>query len=116
MLTLLAILAISALTTATAAHATRMSMGSGADHAMHMTDMMHAPAITALDCDAGAPCGSGDAAMCAFVCAGLSAVALLPGGEAAQAHGAARHEALSEAIHVSRAPGLNKRPPKPRLL
>jgi hypothetical protein len=93
-----------------------MSMNSGVDHAMHVADMMHAPVIADLSCDAGEHCGSADAEMCEFVCAGLSAFLTSAGGEARDAHGTASHDARSEAIHVSRAPGLNERPPKLRLL
>lgn len=114
--TMLAILAITVVTTATSAHATRMSMNSGADHAMHVADMAHASVIADLDCDAGEHCGSANAEMCEFVCAGLSAFLTSAGGEAGHAHGAASHDVASEAIHVSLAPGLNERPPKLRLL
>ncbi|MFU8882090.1 MAG: hypothetical protein ACNA7Q_06965 [Rhodobacterales bacterium] len=113
---MLAILAITAVTTVTSAHATRMGMDSGVDHAMHVADMMHAPVIAGPDCGAGERCGSADAEMCAFVCAGLSAFLTSAGGEAGDAHGTAGHDRPSAAIHVSRAPGLNERPPKLRLL
>ena len=114
--TMLAILAITVVTTVTSAHATRMSMNSGVDHAMHVADMMHSPVISGFDCDAGEHCGSADAEMCEFVCAGLSAFLTSAGEEAGHAYGAASHDVPSAAIHVSRAPGLNERPPKLRLL
>lgn len=114
--TMLAILAITAFTTVTSAHATRMSMNSGVDHSMDVADKMHAPIIAVLDRDAAEHCGSADAAMCEFVCAGLSAFLTSAGGEGGHAHGAASHDVPSAAIHVSRAPGLNERPPKLRLL
>ncbi|WOI31167.1 hypothetical protein [Sulfitobacter dubius] len=115
-ITMLAILAITVVSTATSAHATRMSMNSGVDHARHVADMMHSPVIASPDCAAGEHCGQADSEMCAFVCAGLSAFLTSAGGEAGHAHGAASHDVASEAIHVSRAPGLNERPPKLRLL
>ena len=114
--TMLAILAITVVTTVTSAHATRMSMNSGVDHAMHVADMMHSPVLSGFDCDAGEHCGSADAEMCEFVCAGLSAFLTSAGEEAGHAYGAASHDVPSAAIHVSRAPGLNERPPKLRLL
>lgn len=114
--TMLAILAITVVTTVTSAHATRMSMNSGVDHSMHVADMTHSPVISGLGCDAGEHCGSADAEMCEFVCAGLSAFLTSAGGEAEDAHGTTSHDVPSEAIHVSRAPGLNERPPKLRLL
>jgi len=77
---------------------------------------MHAPVIADLGCDAGEHCGSADAEMCEFVCAGLSAFLTSPGGETVHVHGTASHGFPSEAIHVSRAPGLNKRPPELHLL
>ncbi len=116
LVTMLAILAITVVTALTSAHAARMSMNSDADHAMHVADMMHAPVIADLGCNAGERCGSADAEMCAFVCAGLSAFLTSAGGEVGHAHGTASHDNRSEAIHVSRAPGLNERPPKLRLL
>ncbi len=116
LVTMLAILAITAVTTVTSAHAARMSMNSGADHAMHVADMMHAPVIADFGCDAGEHCGSADAEMCEFVCAGLSPFLTSTGGEAGHAHGTASHGDRSDANHVSRAPGLNERPPKLRLL
>lgn len=114
--TMLAILAIIVVTTVTSAHATRMSMNSGVDHSTHVADMMHSPVIAGLGCDAGEHCGSADAEMCEFVCAGLPPFLTSAAGEAGRAHGTASHDFPSEAIHVSRAPGLNERPPKLRLL
>ena len=114
--TMLAIIALSVMTMGTTAHAERMSMNSGLDHAMHVADMMHSQVIVDLDCDAGEPCGSADAEMGAFVWAGLSAFLTSPDREAGHDHGTVTHEFPSAAIHVSRAPGLNERPPKLRLL
>jgi hypothetical protein len=54
--------------------------------------------------------------MCEFVCAGLSVFLTMPGVEGGHAFGSADHDFPAEAIHVSRAPGLNERPPKLRLL
>lgn len=116
LVTMLAILAITVVTTVTSAHAARMSMNFGADHATHVGDMIHAPDIAGRGCDVGQHCGSADAGMCEFVCAGLSAFLTSPGTEAEPAHGLVSHDFPSEAIHVSRAPGLNERPPKLRLL
>lgn len=114
--TMLAILAITVVTTVTSAHATRMSMNSGVDHAMHVADMMLTPVMAVLDCDAAEHCGSSNAEMCRFVCAGLALFLAPSCGEAGQAHGAASHDEQSEALHVGRAPGVNERPPKFRLL
>ena len=114
--TMLAILAITVVTTVTSAQAARVGMNSGADHAMHVADMTHAPVIADVGCDAGEHCGSTDAEMCEFVCAGLAPFLTSAGGEAGHVHGTTSHDAPSEAIHVSRAPRLNERPPKLRLL
>lgn len=116
LVTLLAILAITVATTVTSAHAARMSMSSSPDHATHVGGMMHSPDVAQLACDGDRHCGSADAEMCEFVCAGLSAFLTSPGGEAGHAHGPASHDFPSKAIHVSRAPGLNERPPRLRLL
>src|SRR6056297_1360388 len=114
--TMLAVLAITVVTTVTSAHAARMSISSGPDHATHVAEMMHSADIANLDCDAGQHCGSADSGMCDFVCTGLATFLTSPGGAAGHAHGPASHDFPSEAIHVSRAPGLNERPPKLRLL
>jgi hypothetical protein len=71
LITMLAILAITVVTTVTSAHAARMSMSSGLDHATHVGEMMHSPEIGQFACDTGQHCGSADAEMCKFVCAGL---------------------------------------------
>lgn len=115
-LAMLAILAITVVTTATSAHDARMSVGSSPEHAAHVGHKMHSPDIVDVACDAGQHCGSADAGMCEFVCAGISALLTSPDGEAEYTHGHASHDLPSEAIHVSRAPGLNERPPKLRLL
>lgn len=116
LVTMLAILAITVVTTVASAHAARMSMGSSADHATHVGEMMHSPDIAERACDDGRHCGSADAGMCEFVCAGLSAFLTSPAAQLEHACGPASHDFPSEASHVSRAPGLNERPPKLRLL
>jgi len=116
LVTMLAILAITVVTTVASAHASRMSMSADPDHATHLSEMMHSPDSVELACDGKKHCGSADAGMCEFVCAGLSAFLTSPGGEAGHVHGPASHDFPTEAIHVSRAPGLNERPPKLRLL
>lgn len=112
--TLLAILAITVVTSLASAHAARMS--SGVDRDSHVAGMVHSSDIAERTCDAGQHCGAADAGMCEFVCAGLSAFLISPTGESGRAHGPARHDLPSEASPVSRAPGLNERPPKLRLL
>lgn len=112
--TLLAILAITVVTTVSSAHAARMGMG--ADHTAHAVAMMPSPDAAQLACGTEQPCGSTDGEMCDFVCMGLSAFLTSPGGYAEHDHGSAQHDVPSDAIHVSRAPGLNERPPKIVLL
>jgi len=114
--TMLAIFAITAVTSVASVHAARMSMDSGPDHATHVVEMMHSAETAGLACDAGQHCGSADAGMCEFVCTGLSAFLMSPGGEAGHAHDPESHDFPPEAVHVARAPGLNERPPKLRLL
>jgi hypothetical protein len=114
-LTMLAILAITVVTTIGAAHAARMG-GMQADHAAHLSSMMHASADAHPSCEGSQHCGSADAAMCEFVCAGLSVFLTTPGVEAGKAFGSADHHFPTEASHVGRAPGQNERPPKLRLL
>lgn len=114
-LSILAVLAIAVVTTIGAAHAARMD-GMQGDHALHAGAMMHASADAHPSCDDGQHCGSADAAVCEFVCAGLSVFLTMPGLEAGDAFGPASHDLPSEANRVSRAPRLNERPPKLRLL
>ncbi|WP_208982656.1 hypothetical protein [Pannonibacter phragmitetus] len=114
-LTMLAILAITVVTTIGAAHAARMG-GMQSDHAAHLGAMMHASADAHPSCESGQHCGSADAAMCEFVCAGLSVFLTMPDVEAAHAFGSTDHDFPAEASHVGRAPGLNERPPKLCLL
>jgi hypothetical protein len=114
LVTVLAMLALTVVTTLASAHAARMS--SDADQQSHVAGMMHSSDIAERSCDAGQPCGAADAGMCEFVCAGLSAVLTSPSGESGPAYGPASHDFQTEASHVSRAPGLNERPPKLRLL
>ncbi|NNU80459.1 hypothetical protein HMH01_08395 [Halovulum dunhuangense] len=114
-LALLAILAIVVVTTVGAAHAARMG-GMQADHASHAGAMMDVSADAHPPCDGGQHCGSAEAEICEFVCAGLSAFLTMPGVESRHAFGSADHDFPARARHVGRAPGLNERPPKPCLL
>ena len=114
LVTMLAMLAIAVVTTMTPAHEARMS--AGLDHAVHVNEMMHVTDNGERSCTDQLHCGAAETSMCAFVCAGLSAFLTSAGGEAGHAHGTASHDVPSEAIHVSRVPRLNERPPKLRLL
>lgn len=116
LVTLLAILATTLVTTGIPAHAARMSMSSSPDHAAHVGDMMNSPDIAELACDGDRHCGSADAEICEFVCAGLSAFLTSPGGEGGHACSSAKHDFPFEASDVGGAPDLNERPPKSRLL
>lgn len=110
---LIVALAFTVLTVVSPAHHARMGISSGAEVAALLADMGHASERA---CDDGQDCETGDGGVCAFVCAALSAVPILPGAEAGLAHGRDGHDLLAEAMHPGRAPGLNERPPKHRLL
>lgn len=112
--TMLAILAIAVVTTMTSTHAARMSAGS--DHAVHVADMMQAPHGDEVSCDGDQHCGSVDAEMCEFVCVGLLVFLPSPDADTGQSGTPVSHELPSQEFHADRAPGLNERPPKPRLL
>lgn len=114
--TMLAIVAITFVTTVTSAHAARMSMSAAPDHSVHVGEMMQAPDNSELSCDGEQHCGSADAGMCEFVCAGLSVFLPSPSGDADHGYSPAGHDLPSGAILASQAPGLNERPPKLRLL
>lgn len=115
LVSLFAILAIAVVTTISAAHAARM-VGMQLDHTAHRNALMHASAAAHPSCGDARHGRSADAAICEFVCAGLSVILTIPALEARHAFGSADHETPAEAIHVSHIPGLNERPPKPRLL
>jgi len=112
--TMLAILAIAVVTTLTLAHAARLSVVP--DHAVHVAEMMQASHVTEASCDGDQRCGSTDAGMCEFVCTGLSIFLPSASGDAGFGYSPVSHGRPSEDIHVSRAPSLNERPPKPCLL
>lgn len=112
--TILAMLAIAVVTTMTPAHTARMS--AGLDHAVHVSEMMHVTPDGEHSCTDQLHCGAAETSMCEFVCAGLSAFLPFPSAETGQEYAPSRHDFPAEAIHVSRAPGMNERPPKRRLL
>jgi len=116
LITMLAVLAITLVTTVVSTHAARIGMGMGSDHMAHAVEMMHSSDVANAACDTEQPCGSADAEKCKFVCTGFSAFLTSTGGQAGRAYGPVSHDLPSDAIHVSRAPGLNKRPPELHLL
>ncbi|WP_418592203.1 hypothetical protein [Ponticoccus sp. (in: a-proteobacteria)] len=114
-LSMLVILSIAVVTTIGAAHAARMD-GMQADHALHPVETPHASTVVHSSCEGGQHCGSAEAVMCDVVCAGLPVLLTSPDMDAGVAYGPAGHDLPAEEIHAGRVPGLNKRPPKPRLL
>jgi hypothetical protein len=116
LVTLLAILAIAVVTTGTAAHVARMGVSAAEDHAAHAGGMPYAPVVAETPCHTDEHHGSAEAEICETVCAGLSAFLTSPDGEAGRVHGPVSHDAPHVAIRVGRAPDLNERPPKLRLL
>ncbi len=111
--TMLAVLAIAVMTTATSAHAARLS--AEPDHSVHVGEMMQG-AGGSEPCDGDYHCGSGDAEACEVLCAGLSVFLAPPSDSSGSDYAPANHDQSSGAIVASRAPGLNERPPKLRLL
>ena len=116
LVTMLAILAITVVTTATSAHAASMIHASGENHERHVSEMMHSSDHAQIACEGEEHCGSADAGMCDFACAGLSVSLTSPVADPGLAYCSARHAFPSEESHVGHAPGLNERPPKLRLL
>lgn len=113
-ITLLAVLAVVLLTTVAPSHAA--SMSAGANHAFHADLMTHTEVGDAHGCAGQHACDEPDAEICEFVCAGLTAFALMSDTEAAQPVDPSRHQFPSGASVESRSPDLNERPPKPCLL
>lgn len=114
LVTMFAALAVVVMMTVTFAHAARMSVEQ--DHAVHVGGMMHDTASSEHSCDGNQPCGSVDAGSCELLCAGLALVVTSPGEGTGRGYLPASHDLPSGAIVASRAPGLDERPPKFRLL
>lgn len=112
--TLLATLVIAAVTTATSAHAARMSIGP--DHAGHGGMMMQAAQHNEPLCSDEPACGTADAGLCEFVCAGLTAFLPLQNSNARHDCMPETHELPGETIFASLTPGFDERPPKLALL
>jgi hypothetical protein len=111
---MVAVLAFAVVSAATVAHAAHM--GAVADHAVHVNEMAMINADNGPSCGGEHHCGSADAQMCAFVCAGLSGVLPLERGDAGLTHVADEHDPAFRTSGRGRTPGLNERPPKLRLL
>lgn len=116
LVSLLAILAIAVMTTATLGHAALMNMTGGSNHATHAGDMMHESREVHTACDCEEHCGPAEAGMCDFACAGVSVCLASPEADTERGYGPDNHVHPGEVRHVGHAPGLNERPPKPRLL
>lgn len=114
LVTMLAVLAIAVMTTMTSAHAARLS--AEPDHSVHVGEMMQVAAGSEHSCDGEQHCGSIDTGSCELLCAGLSVFLTLPGEGSVSDYGPVSHALPADAILASRAPGLNERPPKLRLL
>lgn len=114
LVTMLAVLAIAVMTTVTSAHAARLS--AEPDHSVHVGEMMQVAAGSEHSCDGEQHCGSIDTGSCELLCAGLSVFLTSPSDSSGSDYAPASHELPSGAIVASRAPGLNERPPKLRLL
>ena len=114
LVTMLAALAIVVMTTVTSAHAARLS--AEPDYSVHVGEMMHVAPGSQDPCDGDHHCGSGDVEACELLCAGLSVFLTSPGEGAGSDYAPASHDLPTGKVFASRAPGLNERPPKHRLL
>ncbi|WEX09229.1 hypothetical protein [Chelativorans sp. AA-79] len=112
---ILAIVGVAVMMMAFSAHAARMSITS--DHAAHLNEMMNSAAGIEPACSSE-HCGSAgmDAGTCEVVCAGFSLFLISPSGDSGNQYTPARHVLPPDASTAGRAPGLNERPPKIRLL
>ena len=108
--TILAMLTIAVVTMATSTHAARMSAGSS--DAVHAVEMAKSHGKSGLRCGESQTCGSAEAGICVFVCAGLSVFQILPSGDAGRDVRPDSHDLPSGAILASREPRLSERPPK----
>lgn len=114
LVTILAVLAIAVMTTVTAGHAALL--GADPDHAVHVSKTMQVDAGAAEPCDGERHCGSGDVASCELLCAGISVFLTPPSEGSGSDYAPASHDLPAAENVASRAPGLNERPPKLRLL
>ncbi|MCX2698924.1 MULTISPECIES: hypothetical protein [Brucella/Ochrobactrum group] len=114
LVTMLAVLAIAVMTTVTSAHAARLS--AEPDHSMHVGEMMQVAAGSEHSCDGEQHCGSIDTGSCELLCAGLSVFLTSPSDSSGSDYAPASHDLPTGAVLAGRAPGLNERPPKHRLL
>jgi hypothetical protein len=111
---MLAVRAIAVMTVVTSAHAAGLS--AEPDHSVHVGEMMQVAAGSEHHCDGDQHCGSGDAKACELLCVGLSVFLTSPSEGSGHDYAPAGHDLPTSAILASRAPGLNERPPKLRLL
>lgn len=111
---MLAVLAIAVMTTVTSAHAARLS--AEPDHSVHVGEMMQVAAGGEHSCDGEQHCGSIDTGSCELLCAGLSVFLTSPSDSSGSDYAPASHDLPTGAVLAGRAPGLNERPPKHRLL
>ena len=114
LVTMLAVLAIAVMTTGTSAHAARLS--EEPDHSVHVGEMMQVAAGSEHSCDGEQHCGSIDTGSCELLCAGLSVFLTSPSDSSGSDYAPASHDLPTGAVLAGRAPGLNERPPKLRLL
>jgi hypothetical protein len=114
LVTMLAVLAIAFMTTVTSAHAARLS--AEPDHSVHVGEMMQVAAGSEHSCDGEQHCGSIDTGSCELLCAGLSVFLTSPSDSSGSDYAPASHDLPTGAVLAGRAPGLNERPPKDRLL
>ena len=114
LVTMLAVLAIAVMTTVTSAHAARLS--AEPDHSVRVGEMMQVAAGSDRSCDGEHHCGSMDAGSCELLCSGLSVFLTFPREDSPSVYAPASHDLPTGAVLAGRAPGLNERPPKHRLL
>jgi hypothetical protein len=113
-ITMIAVLAIAVITTVTSAHAAGLS--AEPDHSVHVGEMMQVAAGSDRSCDGEQHCGSMDAGSCELLCSGLSVFLTFPREDSPSVYAPASHALPTAETVASRAPGLNERPPKLRLL
>jgi len=114
LIAMLAVLAVAVMMTVMSAHAARLS--AEPDHSVYVGEIMQVAAGSEHSCDDDRHCGSIDAGSCKLLCAGLSVFLTSPNDGSGSDYAPANHDLPSDAIVASRAPGLNERPPKLRLL
>lgn len=113
-LALLVVFSFAVVSITTVAHAARMSAST--HHAGQMNHVAALDTDSGVTCNAKQDCGPGSTAICGFVCTGLLGFLLPEPDDVSPIYVVTDYELAIAPVVSGRGPGLNKPPPKLRLL